>query len=106
MLCATLLGWAMVAKTDEDAKEDLEETIPLIEAELKSYDITPTIDTTVLLNLPDPDAQTVLRCGENLKALCEKALPDTTLTKEEQEIRLELCGASQDVTEAKQKENC
>jgi len=54
--CALLLGWAMVAKTDEEAKEDLEKTIPIIENELKTYGIDQTMDTSVLLNLPDPDA--------------------------------------------------
>ena len=62
----------------------------------------------LLTDLPDPDATAVSTCGENLKAVCDKAWEDTKIDgdKDAEEMREDLCGEDKDETTEVQGQNC
>ena len=78
VICLSILGAAIGAEMSGDATEadELGKLVAGIKAEAEKYDMTLTMDVDMLTDLPAPDEQVVLRCSEDLAALCTAAFDD------------------------------
>ena len=71
---------------------DRDELLQAIDAEVKKYGMKLTMEVSMLTALPAPDEQTVLRCSEDLAAICKAAFADDEITTPNKTIRGDICG--------------